>query len=477
MDRTMRLDVIGNGLSEPWRGTVFVLAAAVGLSFSGCSSTVNTVTECYYTAKSMQRSLPACETFNLNVYTKDGNRLDIYFQIPYSHIHFEKDFDLFKASYTASFVLRDDNGSIVRANDVDRTVVAESYAETVSSLRDAFLKMFYVPPGDYTLDIIVADNWSHTVSRRHQKVEVVNFSKEDFCAGDYLLFEYARPGQQGISLKPLFPSGLSYVKDSIGMFQELYNLRRGDTVRLSLLYSIPSAHDTANTRITSLAPPYDLRLANCMHAPDSVYYRSDSVFVSSVDGVLQVFQNFPKMTAGWTTATRKIFLSRNGSVDSSVSTAVFSVHPPSFPRLNGVDEEIAAISCIALPQEIDTIRAGATIGDRLKRVLRFWEDHGGSLRRKEFYNRVEEANELFSSCTAGWKTPMGISYIVCGPPDYVECRGLTSEVWYCDMGNSRSFAIPFRKSFEHENDLYFEIVPFSVNDFMWGDFVSRWRRQ
>ena len=104
--------------------------------------------------------------------------------------------------------MRDDNGSIVRANDVDRTVVAQSYTETVSSLRDAFLKMFYVPPGDYTLDIIVADNWSHMVSRRHQKVEVENFSKEDFCASDYLLFEYARPGQQGISLKPIFPSGL-----------------------------------------------------------------------------------------------------------------------------------------------------------------------------------------------------------------------------------------------------------------------------
>ena len=162
----MRLDVIENGLVARLRSAVSLLAVGGGLLLSGCSSSVNTLGGCYYTAQSMQHSLPACETFSLNVNTKEGNRLDVYFQIPYSRIHFEKDFDLFKASYTASFILRDESGSIVRANDVDRTVVAQSYTETVSSLHDAFLKMFFIPPGDYTLEIIVTDNRSHLVSRR-----------------------------------------------------------------------------------------------------------------------------------------------------------------------------------------------------------------------------------------------------------------------------------------------------------------------
>ncbi len=414
MDRTMRLDVSGNRVIVRLLRAGSLLTAAVGLMLSGCSPGVNATRECYYTSKSMQHSLPACETFNLNVYTKDGNRLDIYFQIPFSHLHFEKDIDLFKASYTASFILRDDNGSIVRANDVDRTVIAQSYTESISSLHDAFLKMFYVPPGDYMLEIIVTDNWSRMVSRRRQKVEVESLSREDFCASDYLLFEYARREQQGISLKPIFPSGLSYVKDSIGIFQELYNVLRGDTVGLSLSYSLTIPHDTVDTKFVSIAPPYNVRLSYCMRDPDSTYYRSDSAFVSPVDGVLQVFQNFPKLNVGVTMVTRKVFLHRNGTVDSSVSTARYTVYSSSFPHINGVDEEIAAVGCIGLPREIDSIRAGATLSDRLHRLLLFWEDHGGSMRRKELYNRVEEANELFSSCTEGWKTPMGISYIVCG---------------------------------------------------------------
>jgi GWxTD domain-containing protein len=473
----MRLDIIGNGLIAALQRTVFAIAVCVGLLFSGCSSSMNAPAECYYTAKAMQHTLPVCESFNLNVKTKDGNRLDIYFQIPYSRIHFEKDYDIFKASYTVSFVLRDGDGAIVRANDVDRTVVAQSYAETVSSLHDAFLKMLFAPPGSYTLDIIVVDNRSRLQSHRRQHVEVEGFSKEDFCASDYLLFEYARPEEHAISLKPIFPSALSSVRDSIGMFQEIYNVRRGDTVRLSLSYSSAAAHDTTDAKFDSFVPPYNLHMPPCMRAADSICYRSDSVFISSVDGVLQVFQYFPKPTAGMTTVSRKIFLYRNGATDSSVSTAKFPVYTTSFPHLNGVDEEIAAVSYIARPQEIDSIRAGSTPGARFGRLLRFWEDHGGTVRRKEFHDRVEEANELFSSCTEGWKTPMGISYIVCGSPDYVECRGLVNEVWYYDLGNSRAFAISFRKTFEFENGRYFEIVPFSVNDFIWGDFVSRWRRQ
>jgi|GEM_PF-1579614 len=473
----MRLDIVGNGIAASLVRGVSLSLAIAGPLLSGCISSTNVPGECYYNAKARQNSQPACETFNLNVNTKEGNRLDIYFRIPYSRIHFEKDYDVFKASYAVSFILRDESGSIVRANDVDRTVVAKSYAETVSPLHDAFLKMLFAPPGAYLLDIIVLDNRSHLSSRLRERVEVRSFSKDDFDASDYLMFEDARSERHGISLTPLFPSGLSYVRDSIGMFQELYNVKRGDTVRVSLLYAMPSGGDTADTKLVSILPPYNLRMTYCMRPPDSVYYRSDSTFVSSVDGVLQVLQYFPKLAVGSTTVTRKVFDVRNGITDSSVSTAKFPVYRPSFPSLNGIEDEIAALSYIAWPHEVDSIRAGAALDVRLRRLLVFWEDHGGSIRRKEFYDRIQEANLLFSSCVEGWRTPMGISYIICGAPDYVECQGLLTEVWYYDIGNNRSFTIPFRESYSHGNERYFEIASYSVNSFIWSEFVNQWRRQ
>jgi len=476
MDRTMRLGFGGHGLNLLLRSIAALAVAGAAAFFVGCSSNVNIAGGCYYSTRAMQHSQPAGESFTLNVDTKEGNRLDIYFRIPYSRLHFEKDLDVLKSTYTVSFVLRDADGTIAHANDFDRTVIAKTYAESVSPLYDAFLKMFYLPPGDYTLDIAVEETWSHQVSRRREKVKVAVFPKDDFCASDYLLFEKATPGQGGISLKPVFPSGLSYVKDSMGMFQEIYNVHHGDTIRLSTLYSFVTTRDTPDTKHISLVPPYGVRFSECVGPPDSVYYRSDSLVVSPSDGVLQIFQSFPRMMRGATTLVRKVFLSRNGVVDSSVSAKRFSVFTPAFPRLNGEEEELAALSYIAWPPEIDSIRAGKTPDERSRRLLLFWEDHGGSARRREFYNRIAEANEIFSSCMEGWKTPMGISYIICGPPDFVDCQGGTNELWYYDLGNNRSFIIPLRRNYGNVNEPYYEIPPFSVSDFIWGDFVNRWRR-
>jgi GWxTD domain-containing protein len=123
------------------------------------------------------------------------------------------------------------------------------------------------------------------------------------------------------------------------------------------------------------------------------------------------------------------------------------------------------------------MRTGSLPIERRIRITMFWEKHGGAIRQKEFDDRVREANELFSSCVEGWKTPMGITYIICGPPDYVECQGFGNEIWYYDLGGNRGLSVPFRLNLENEFGKYYEIVPFSVNDYLWQQFVDRWRRQ
>jgi GWxTD domain-containing protein len=163
--------------------------------------------------------------------------------------------------------------------------------------------------------------------------------------------------------------------------------------------------------------------------------------------------------------------------DSNVHKLTFPVYASSFPHLSGIEEEIKSLAYIARSEEMDSLHAGVTPGEKRSRVVRFWQDHGGEVRQHEFYERVREANELFSSCTEGWKTPMGITYIVCGPPDYVECQGGMNEAWYYDLGGNRGFAVTFRLNTENELGRYYEIVPFSVNDFLWQQFVDRWRRQ
>ena len=50
-------------------------------------------------------------------------------------------------------------------------------------------------------------------------------------------------------------------------------------------------------------------------------------------------------------------------------------------------------------------------------------------------------------------------------------------MWYYDIGGNRAFAVPFRQSYDVEYDRYFEVAPFTVNEFLWQQFVDKWKRQ
>lgn len=472
----MRHSLSGDRVGMQVRWWCVILAAA-SFILSGCSATQESVVQCYYLAKASQRSLPMNDLYVLNVDTKQGTRLDVYFQLPYSHIHFEKDLEVFKGLYTVSYILRDENDQVVQTKDVDRTVVVRSYGESISSLHDGFLEMFRVPPGSYTLNVIVTDNRSGLKYRRRLKIPVREFSKQEFCVSDYLLFGRARSESGIISLSPVFPTQLSFASDTIGIFQELYNVRRGDTLRLILTCAAAFEKGHKELKSSSVFTPYLASIPICKRTTDSVYSVSDSMLVATAEGTLQILQLFPRPVEGVTTLQRTVILKRDGAADTTGTTARIPIYSPTFPRLKNLDEEVAAVSYIARPEEFDSLHVPGTARDVSLRLGRFWEDHGGEIRRREFLARIEEANELFSSCTEGWKTPMGIVYIVCGPPDYIDCQGRINEVWYYDLGGNRAFAIPFRQSYEIDYDRYFEIAPFTVNDFLWQQFVDRWKRQ
>ena len=465
----------GNGLRGRFRNAYALFVLFGALQFCGCAPGQEAGVRCFFVNQSMRRSLPVCETYTLSVRAKEGSRLDLYFRIPYSRLHFEKDLDEFKGSYTASIIIRDEKGTVVQTREVDRALLARSYDESVSSARDAFLQTFLLPPGPYTIEIIVTDNKSGLRYRHRQPGAVHDFQKDPLTVSDYLFFEKGRTGEKVVSLRPLFPADFSFLKDSLGVFQELYNLEKGDTVTISVKYGTPRHDDEERSASYSSYQPYKVKHRQCTRPLDSTYYVSDTVFVPSVSGNLQVLQYYPRLSVGVNSITRKIFLHREGTVDSTASRRVIFSYPSSFPRLASLDDEIAAVSYIAKPSEVETLRVAATSGERLERLNRFWAEHGGDAKMRAYHERIEEANELFSSCVEGWKTPMGITYIVCGPPDIVDCQGGMDETWYYDMGGTRAFTVPFRLNPGDEFGRYYEVVPFFLNDYFWQQFVDRWR--
>ena len=91
-----------------------------------------------------------------------------------------------------------------------------------------------------------------------------------------------------------------------------------------------------------------------------------------------------------------------------------------------IDEAISQIQYIAKDGELSYIREGETPEERQKRLIEFWKrkDPNPNTPRnekmEEYYAKVEYANKHFTHYTAGWRTDMGMVYIVLGPPSNVD---------------------------------------------------------
>jgi GWxTD domain-containing protein len=109
----------------------------------------------------------------------------------------------------------------------------------------------------------------------------------------------------------------------------------------------------------------------------------------------------------------------------------------------------------------------------------FWLKHAGSTDRgklliKEYYGRVQRANQLFTTYKEGWKTDQGLIYIIYGEPNAVWIDKGT-EIWqYTSSARGNlffSFALkntPFDKQYFLERS-----ATYDVN---WHDAVFEWRK-
>ncbi|MDD8017544.1 MAG: GWxTD domain-containing protein [Bacteroidota bacterium] len=406
-----------------------------------------------------------------SVESTELSRLDVYVQIPFNHLRFEKDFNNFKASYGLQFVVRNEQREIVQTKEIDRQIEARSYEESVSSRLDFALQTFMLPPGMYTLEIISTDNTSQLKYRFTEKFTAKDFSKPNFSTSSELLLDTITTGAKGISLRPILPASLSLLNTSFGIFQELYHVHAGDTVTIAMSFTISKPTEPQGAKFSYLMPPYRRVNQRCAQDGDSVYYRQDSTYIVQRDGMLQLFQFYPLPLLGSTFVKRTITTSH----DTIIATRKLWRRDKNYLTMPTPEEITAALRYIMREEEYDSL-AVLTGQNRLQYIKNFWELHGGTQRQLEFEKKVMEANALFTTCFTGSQTPMGITYIVCGSPDYVDCRGQYSENWYYNIGD-RASVVQFRLVYPYIDVSNYELVPFSVSDILWQYFLDRWRRK
>jgi GWxTD domain-containing protein len=160
-----------------------------------------------------------------------------------------------------------------------------------------------------------------------------------------------------------------------------------------------------------------------------------------------------------------------------------SVKGPAFPRLATLAELVDALDYIAYPREMEFITAGETPQERRRRFDAFWgalvaDRRVASNLLRLYYERVEEANLLFTSYKPGWKTDRGMIYVIFGAPDYVE-ETIDGQVWYYGYGEQNpASTFTFERTDYYGNQSpfgHYVLVRQPVYEQAWARAVDRWR--
>ncbi len=173
-------------------------------------------------------------------------------------------------------------------------------------------------------------------------------------------------------------------------------------------------------------------------APFYVYHYANSFAAARppmVEGVGKVAKDLA-IDSLFTIAEGDTFsLSKTGlyfaqSDSSSINGLGFRVEDAPYPKFNRLKQLIPPLIYITTKEEWALLKA---IKDDKEAFDRFWLKMTSSPLKakdiiKKYYRRVKEANTYFSDYKEGWKTDMGMIYIVYGPPDIVTQKE-RMEVW------------------------------------------------
>ncbi|MTI22178.1 GWxTD domain-containing protein [Fulvivirga sp. RKSG066] len=153
---------------------------------------------------------------------------------------------------------------------------------------------------------------------------------------------------------------------------------------------------------------------------------------------------------------------------------VYHKYFPELAKLSHLIEPLVYITTKAEKERLDEI-------ETKKEFDQFWLDLTQSPQRakkiiKEFYDRVEYANEIFTTFKEGWKTDRGMIYIIFGTPDEL-LKTDTEEVWVY-AGNNRQQRIKFRflKTDNIFSSSHYTLIRDKKYDSVWFRAVDAWRK-
>lgn len=360
-----------------------------------------------------------------------GGRLDVFVQVGYEGLSFVKQDQLYFASFEITLTLTDSAGGLVNEKTWTEEIKGISFDQSISSTAyNLTQRSFPLPSGTYELNVSIRDRESSVVRRVQSRVTLTDFFGKPFAISDILLIN--RVTEQGgrRSIVPNISSNIAESPDSIRMYVEIYNRLPFDS--LTLVSTLTGKKDEVVFEAESsvaVRKGKDEKILNLSYGDLPIgEYR---LFVRA----------YPKGAS-----------TKSDSALLGTTNRTIHLQWKGMPRsVKDLDRAILQLRYIAREGEYDTLSDATESAEKQRLFFQFWNSRDANPntkrneRMEEYYQRVEYANRHFGHYTEGWRTDMGMIYMMFGPPSNVDRHPFDIdqkpyEVWsYYDISYSFAF--------------------------------------
>ena len=354
------------------------------------------------------------DQFKVNAYPVvtegDNIRLLVYGLIPYQSLQFIKDEDGFSAGYEASLGIRDKDGNQIDRKTFLATVAVGEYVNTINrSARKVVMAEFLLNAAEYTVVGELIDEDTRLKGIIREEINMTDLLQPLAIYPPFIIGEY--PGNWGFEENeiPVSTKDISHKIKEFPLFLS-GRVKPGDfTLKVVAKDSNKDIFWEEELKLTSENKTFKRRIL--------INRKPDENLTMAID----------------------VTITQENESDSKAME--LRIRKPGLSYfISNVDEALDQMRYIVTDKEYKRVKK-AKRKEREKLFYQFWEDRdpsSGTVVNElmdQYYYRVSYTNEHFASFQPGWKTDMGMIYILFGPPDdtqrsFSNSSRNTYETWY-----------------------------------------------
>lgn len=329
-------------------------------------------------------------------------RIDMFVQVGYDALTFVKTDSGFSASYDLTIAVVDSADSVVMEKNWTESILCASFdASVAAGAANVSQRSGAVPPGKYTVSIQLHDTQSDRTATIRKIVTVPILNGPGLSMSNIMLLSRYQEMGGRKTIVPSISSNMGTVQNGFYVFLEAYNHSGYDSLHVE-------------TAVRSRNPPVESThdtVLNLQTGRNDVFLRIDNTRLPVGDYALKVSMAGMRDTNDVLAEVTRSFMIRWSGMPLSV---------------NSLDAAIEQFAYIAKHSELDSLREAPTVEEKQRLFLEFWRRRDPNPntpkneRMEEYYSRVDYANRHFTHVREGWKTDMGMVYIVLGPPSNVD---------------------------------------------------------